>query len=250
MNGWPSLFSSTVCGIFILVFAVSAPASQEIKILPDDETFEGFEPVPLQALLRKFRAELFQFTDPKFTEEQKVQVLEQYKHLDPQRIIPRSLIEPAILYFQWNHAAIRNKAYITLIDFKKISAQKRFYIVNMATGSVWSTWVAHGEGSDRNDDGYAEKFLNVVNSKSSSLGFYLTAESYMSDKNGLSMRLDGLSPTNSKARDRAVVFHGAHYVKESNIKPGRSWGCPAVAMPLRTTVVNWLKEGSIIYAAK
>jgi hypothetical protein len=47
----------------------------------------------------------------------------------------------------------------------------------------------------------------------SSLGVYKTAETY-NGKHGLSLRLDGLSPTNSKARERAVVVHGADYVED------------------------------------
>lgn len=47
----------------------------------------------------------------------------------------------------------------------------------------------------------------------SSLGIYRCAETY-EGKHGYSMRLDGLEPTNSLARERAIVIHSADYVSE------------------------------------
>lgn len=70
-------------------------------------------------------------------------------------------------------------------------------------------------------------------------------QSWPSDSN---QRLDGLSPTNSNVRARAVVIHGADYVEDADVKPGRSWGCPAVSTESHVRVVNALKGGSIMYA--
>lgn len=238
----------------VLQFVVSISGAESLNLnfkpLPDDDSFEGFEPVPFEVLMRKYRAELKGWAEPKYTDSEKQLILSKYNHLDPQREIATSLLENAVLYYHWNLDRISNKKYLTVIDFGLHSAQKRFFIIETESGSVWSTRVAHGEGSDRDDDGYAERFVNIVNSNATSLGAYLTAETYNSDKNGLSMRLDGLSDTNSKARERAVVFHGAEYVADTNVKPGRSWGCPAIPMGQRTMVVNWIKGGSVMYAGK
>ena len=68
----------------------------------------------------------------------------------------------------------------------------------MASGEVWTLHVAHGEGSDPDDSGYAKTFSNVEGTRASSLGFFTTAETY-SGEYGYSLRLDGLSSTNSKA---------------------------------------------------
>lgn len=238
---------------FVFLFVVTTlPISSLAKFqsLPDDDSREGFEKVPLIALLRGFRQELKNFTEPLPTDDQKKEFLALYSHLDPQREVPTQLLEKAVLYYAWNLPYITNKKYLTVIDYSKFSGHKRFFVINMEAGTVWSTRVAHGEGSDSDDDGFAEKFVNTVNSLSTSLGAYLTAETYTSDKNGLSMRLDGLSETNSKARERAVVFHGARYVKDTNVKPGRSWGCPAVPMDQRTMILSWIKDGSILYAGQ
>src|SRR5690606_40188967 len=60
---------------------------------------------------------------------------------------------------------------------------------------------------------YAKKFSNIPESFQSSLGFYATAEPYYG-KHGYSLRLDGLEKgINDKARERAIVIHGADYVR-------------------------------------
>jgi hypothetical protein len=83
----------------------------------------------------------------------------------------------------------------------------------------------------------------------SSLGYYITGSTYVGS-HGTSLKLDGMSSTNSNARGRAIVVHGASYVSESSVIQGRSWGCPAVANSLKTKVINMLKNGSLIYAVK
>lgn len=113
----------------------------------------------------------------------------------------------------------------------------------MKTGIVENFSVAHGKGSDPNHTGYATYFRNESASNASSLGFYLTAETYNGD-HGYSLRLDGLSETNNNARERSIVIHGADYVSSG----GRSLGCPAVEMYVRTKIINMIKKGSIIYA--
>lgn len=181
------------------------------------------------------------------TSSSEASILARYNHLDPNREVSTSALKKAILYFDKNKAKIKNKEYLSLIDFSKSSSRKRLFIINMSSGKVWALHVAHGKGSDSNHDGYAEKFSNVPNSKASSLGYYLTGSTYQGS-NGYSLKMDGLSSTNSKARGRAIVIHGAKYVRQSDVKQGRSWGCPAVAWELRTTVINMLKGGSLIYA--
>lgn len=176
-------------------------------------------------------------------------ILKKYAHLDPKNLIPRSLLNPAILYFEKNASRITNKNYLTIIDFAQSSTQRRMFIVTIATGDVWAQPVSHGQGSDSDHDGFAEKFSNVEGSHASSLGFYLTAETYQGS-HGYSMRLDGLSSTNSRARERAIVVHGASYVQDREVIQGRSWGCPAVANAYRDRVINMLKHGSLMYAER
>jgi hypothetical protein len=176
-------------------------------------------------------------------------LLNKYSHLDPYHLVPTDLLKEAVIYFDQHLSMIKNKNYLSVIDFSKSSTQQRFFIIDMKTGAVQRTTVAHGKGSDLDNDGIAEKFSNLAGSNESSLGFYLTAETYYGS-HGLSLRLDGLSTTNSNARARAIVIHGATYVLNQEVRQGRSWGCPAIPMDLRDQIITMLKDGSLIYAER
>jgi hypothetical protein len=175
------------------------------------------------------------------------QVLALYDYVDPGHVVPDVPLKKALLYYDANKSHLKNSSVLSVIDFSQFSGKKRFFIIDMKSGSVWSIRVAHGKGSDPTHDGYAHSFSNVSGSNATSLGFYMTAETYYGD-NGYSLRLDGLSSTNSNARSRAIVVHGASYVEEANVVQGRSWGCPAVALENRDKVINLIKGGSLIYA--
>ena len=134
-----------------------------------------------------------------------------------------------------------------VIDFKQHSSKERFYIIDMESGRVETYLTSHGKNSDPDHDGYATKFSNVPDSLTSSLGFYLTAETYYGS-NGYSLRLDGLSSTNSNARARAIVIHGADYVQADGKKIGRSYGCPALEQRYHQAVINQMKGGTLLFA--
>jgi hypothetical protein len=183
------------------------------------------------------------------TAEDRMVAADKYGYIDPQHVVPTEVLKSALAYYDKNSAAIKNKNYLAVINFAKNSKEKRFFIINMNSGAVLSLHVAHGKGSDPDFDGLATKFSNQSGSNMSSVGYYLTGETYYGD-HGYSLRLDGLSSTNSNARSRAIVIHGASYVHESNVIQGRSWGCPAVDMSVRDKVINYLKGKALIYAVK
>lgn len=149
--------------------------------------------------------------------------------------------------------AARRRPVLTLIDFTRPSTDKRLWVIDMERRKVlFETHVAHGQNSGEN---YATSFSNRPNSHQSSLGFYLTAETY-AGRNGYSLRLDGLEPgINDNARSRAVVVHGAAYaepsVAETQGRLGRSWGCPALPASINRPVIDAIEGGSVlfIYAA-
>jgi hypothetical protein len=98
----------------------------------------------------------------------------------------------------------------------------------------------------------AKSFSNTVHSNQSSLGFYVTAETYVGSK-GYSLKLDGMEKGyNDKLRERAVVMHNADYVSESWIKKygrlGRSQGCPALPNEIGKKVIDTIKNGTAIFA--
>lgn len=148
-----------------------------------------------------------------------------------------------------NITNVRKPDLLTIVDFSKPSTQKRFFVIDLKQAKIlYSSLVAHGRNSGEN---YATSFSNQPESYQSSLGFYLTAETYHG-KHGLSLRLDGMEKgINDKARDRAIVIHGAEYVSESFAQAqgrlGRSQGCPALPPHLNTSVINSIQGGSVLF---
>jgi hypothetical protein len=185
---------------------------------------------------------------PSLTTAQKAAILDKYDDV-PHTGIRQSLYEKAILFYDTNLSRIPRKDSLVVIDFSKHSSQKRFFIMDMKNkGPVKSYVTAHGENSDTNNDGIATSFSNVNGSFQSSLGYYVTAETYISTKNGESLRLDGLSSTNSNVRSRAVVVHKAAYVENGRPKQGLSQGCPALPFADTATVIARIKNGTVMYA--
>ena len=82
-----------------------------------------------------------------------------------------------------------------------------------------------------------------------SLGIYQCDVTYMGE-HGKSLYLDGLEPTNSNARARHIVMHGATYVSPEVIhstgRIGRSLGCPAIEMGDVEKVIPKLMGGSLL----
>lgn len=177
----------------------------------------------------------------------KQDILKKYSHLDKTKIVPRELLRTALTYFDQNKRAFKNQKYISVVDLGRRSNLTRLFIINMSTGVVTALRTTHGYGSDVNQDGYAESFGNVSGSGKSSLGFYKVAEDYYG-RFGHSIRLDGLSSTNSRARARAVVVHGYDGVYEKSVIQNLSAGCFGLSWGVRDWVVANLKGGSLLYA--
>src|SRR5262249_34397155 len=123
------------------------------------------------------------------TPAERAAIVQQYDALDPTGIVPRGLLEDAILYFDVNKPLIPMQDYLVVVDLSQYSGHDRLWIVNLATGSVERHKVAHGDGSDPDNDGFATRFGNVDGSHRSSLGFYLTGEIF-SGSHPHSMRID------------------------------------------------------------
>lgn len=149
----------------------------------------------------------------------------------------------------YNTVEGRQRDVLTLIDFTKPSTQRRMWVIDMAAHKVlFNTWVAHGRGSG---DNYATRFSNRNGSHQSSLGLYLTGETYIGG-NGYSLLLDGLEAgINDHARERAIVVHGAAYANPSVIasagRLGRSWGCLALPPDVTLPIIDTIKGGSVLY---
>lgn len=218
-----------------------------MTVLAQDETTrEVVLPASIQERL-DFKNNVPHSLTDVITSADKAQAKTNYSYVDPKRVIPQKLREAALAYFDVNKKNFANQKYLSIVDFSAHSSKSRFYLVDMTTGSVSALHTAHGQGSDTNNDGYAERFSNTSGSEMSSIGYYRVAETY-SGKHGLSIRLDGLSSTNSKARARAIVIHSASYVSESSGRAGRSWGCFVLDPNYLSSVVSRIKNGSLLYA--
>lgn len=186
------------------------------------------------------------FEEPTNDAAEKAAVLARYSHIDPNNVVPKTLLENALQYYDHNKEKLENKGWMTVIDMGQHSGKRRFFLIGMDSGTVTTTVVAHGSGSDPDNDGKATSFGDAVDSHKTSIGYYLTAETY-NGRYGNSLKLDGLSRTNKSARERAVVMHGANYVAPGKSKQGRSWGCPAVPMNEKEDLIRKLRGGSLMY---
>jgi hypothetical protein len=143
---------------------------------------------------------------------------------------------------------------LTVIDYSLPSYEERLWVIDMESSRViYEEIVAHGMGSPRGSGGDMERatdFSNRHGSKKSSLGLYVTAETYIG-KHGYTLRLDGLETgVNDNARDRLIVVHGAHYVTEDRADDhlvGRSWGCPVVRPKISRELIDSIKGGSALW---
>jgi hypothetical protein len=139
---------------------------------------------------------------------------------------------------------------LTVIDYSKPSTERRLWVFDLkAKELVYEELVAHGQGSGAN---MATQFSNEDESHQTSLGLFVTRDTYVG-KNGYSLRLDGLDRgVNDRARDRAIVMHGAPYVSEQFVKAngrlGRSWGCPAISAVVAKQMIDRVKGGGLVFA--
>src|ERR687891_427896 len=125
---------------------------------------------------------------------------------------------------------IKNDKTISIIDFSLPSYAKRLFVIDVKKGEIlFNTYVSHGRNSGKE---MANEFSNEPESLKSSLGFYVTSNTYKG-KHGYSLRLEGEEPgINDNAFARGIVMHSASYVNDRLIQKqgyiGRSEGCPAV----------------------
>jgi hypothetical protein len=142
-----------------------------------------------------------------------------------------------------------NSNIVTIADFSQPSSKKRLYIVDLDNYQVlFNTYVSHGRNSGKE---IAKKFSNKMSSYQSSLGFYLTKNTYFG-KHGYSLQLEGVEKgINDNAFRRAIVIHGADYVNERMISSmgylGRSQGCPAVSIKESKEIISTIKDGTCMF---
>lgn len=163
---------------------------------------------------------------------------------------PNVYREALLGYYGLQRSGVARQPVVTIIDFSMPSTQKRLWVVDLKQKKVlFHTLVAHGKNTG---DNMAQRFSNVEGSEMSSLGFYVTGQTYQG-KHGLSLKLHGQDARhNTNAASRAVVVHGADYVSEQFVRQhgrlGRSQGCPALPVAQAPTIIRAIRNGSVVYA--
>lgn len=160
----------------------------------------------------------------------------------------KGLSQEAFIYAMQGYEQLQengkvNSEYLTICDFSQSARKKRMYIIDIENQELAiQTYVAHG----RNSGGeYARRFSNKPESHQSSLGFYVTKNTYFGE-HGLSLRVEGIEKgINDKAFRRAIVVHGATYIGEGHM--GRSYGCPAVPKNESKKIIQTIKNGSCMF---
>ena len=145
---------------------------------------------------------------------------------------------------------VKRRNLLTVIDYSLPSSQPRLFVFDLSAKKIlFRELVAHGKNSGGN---VANFFSNSPGSLATSLGLFVTADTYVGS-NGYSLRLKGLEEgVNDMAMDRAIVMHGAPYVSRAAVRAlgrlGRSWGCPAVRKEVARKMIDTLRGGSPIFA--
>ena len=137
---------------------------------------------------------------------------------------------------------------VTVVDYSLPSNQPRLWVMDMNNQAILQhTTVAHGKYSGKAN---TTSFSNKEGSLKSSLGVFLTGETYQGI-HGQSMRLKGLEKGfNDNAEKRGIVVHGASYVHHKCIDAhgmcnGRSFGCPAVSNKKVKAIIQKTQSGSL-----
>lgn len=173
--------------------------------------------------------------------------------LDPSSVVRKDLMERAMAALDIHHRRIPLRDRMYLVDFQKYSGEQRLFEVDLFQGEVVAFRTTHGRGSDPAHSGYARDFSNTPDSYMSSVGAYATAGANWGSQQGPNVLLDGLEYSNDRARERAIIVHGADYADPDFLaregKLGRSYGCFSLSHADLPTLRERMGEGRLLFAA-
>lgn len=173
--------------------------------------------------------------------------------LDPSSLVRKDLMDRAMAALDIHHRRIPLRDRMYLVDFQKYSGEQRLYEVDLLNGQVAAFRTTHGRGSDPAHSGYARDFGNTPDSFKSSLGSYATAGASWGSQQGPNVLLDGLEYSNDRARERAIIVHGADYADPDFLaregKLGRSYGCFSLAHADLPSLRERMGTGRLLFAS-
>ena len=164
--------------------------------------------------------------------------------------ISYSVFEKAVIgYYNMKNEGKLKGNLLSILDFRQASNEERYYLIDMGNKAlIMRSLVAHGKNSGKK---YPVSFSNIPQSNKTSMGFYVTAETYKGE-NGLSLKLDGVDfPFNTNVRMRNIVIHGSDYVSPQEIEEngfiGQSEGCPALPLNNYKEIIDMIKGGNCLF---
>ena len=153
-------------------------------------------------------------------------------------------------YYLLAHHKLARTNILSICDLSQSSRNKRLYVLDLEQKTILiNTYVAHGRNSGKE---FATSFSNSAASHKSSLGFFVTEDTYFGN-NGLSLKICGMERgINDGATRRNIVIHGSPYVgadfmQMNHFINGRSYGCPAVPQEESETIIDAIKGGSCLF---
>jgi hypothetical protein len=167
---------------------------------------------------------------------------------------PRALESAVSAYYAYQaaHPNEIKTPYLYFVDFGQSESAQRGYVFDMQNLKVVDGpfTVAQGSGSGA---GVPARFSNEARSRSTSLGLYVTGNTYAftghsggQPYNSVAVRLIGKSQGfNDNAFARGVVAHGAPYVTPN--RAGKSQGCPAMERDRAERLLPKLANGSVVF---
>ena len=178
--------------------------------------------------------------------ERAIIIAQQTRYLTPQIVV---LALHA--YNKAQAAGYGEKHILTIIDYAEASTHNRFWVIDLDRNKVlFRELVAHGMGSGML---YATRFSDQINSKTTSIGLFVTAATDYRGRHGRALRLRGLEPGfNGNAWTRAIVIHAGSYVSDRFIHAhgyvGCTWGCPALSAKDLNQIIATIKGGTLVFA--
>ncbi len=173
--------------------------------------------------------------------------------LDPNGVVRKDLMQRAMTALDTHHRRIPLRDRMYLVDFQKFSGDHRLYEVDLYSGQVQAFRTCHGKNSDPQHSGYARNFSNTPDSLMSSVGAFATAGASWGSQQGPNVLLDGLEYSNDRARERAIIIHGADYADPDFLaregKLGRSYGCFSTAHTDLPMLRERMGQGRLLFAA-
>jgi len=153
---------------------------------------------------------------------------------------PSKLVEKAKRSQRQHAHEVKKKNRLVIIDYSLPVFQKRLWVINPQTNAV----LFHGRVGHAGRSGiiYATVFSNRGGSNQSSVGSFITMETYHG-KYGYSLNVRGLERgVNSNAYKRRIVFH-----QMTNYPWSR--GCFTIPQVHSRRVINMIKDGIFVYVA-